>query len=137
MTPTDDHDAANAVVLIVEDNGLMRAMLKRLLRDAYPSMVIHEAPNGAAARDAMRLHRPQVVLMDVNLPDADGIALTAEVLRLKPKTGVIIVTMLEGAPYRERARKAGAFGYVVKEKVHCDLLPLIECALKERCNCET
>ena len=70
-----------------------------------------------------------MVLMDVNLPDANGIELTARIKALRPATEVIMVTNLGGSAYVERAHAAGAFGYVRKDKIYTDLLPFLTRAL--------
>lgn len=115
-------------MLIVEDNGLMRAALLQFVAAEYPGEVIHQAADGATALVLARQHQPNVVLMDIGLPDADGIELTATIMKLLPHTRVIMVTHLTDTPFRELAQAAGAFGYVTKEKIYTDLLPLIASA---------
>lgn len=117
------------VVLIVEDNALMRVLLRYFLEVEFPGLTVHEGADGAAALELATRHRPAVVLMDIRLPDADGIALTAKVMDMLPDTRVIMVTQLTGSPYVERARAAGAIGYVVKDRIHRQLSPLVAQAL--------
>lgn len=125
-------------MLIVEDNAMMRAALVQFLTLEFPGHSILEAEDGAGALEAMRRCRPQLVLMDIALPDANGLELTAEIKRAFPATTVIIVTQYDGAQYRAHARSAGAFGYITKERIYQELGPLLAQALDiERTRSET
>jgi DNA-binding NarL/FixJ family response regulator len=117
------------VLLIVDDHAVMRALLRDFLRSSIAGLDVSEAPDGARALRLARERSPQVVLMDINLPDANGIELTAQIKALLPHTRVIIVTSLAGAADLERARAAGAFGYVTKDKIYAELVPLVARAL--------
>lgn len=120
------HNAAQpASILIVEDHAPMRALLRDFLQDAFPGCTITETADGRGAMDAVATQRPQVVLMDIGLPDANGITLTARIIELLPSARVIMVTQNHGPAYMEPAFAAGAFGYVCKEKIHTELLPLV------------
>ena len=119
----------NMEVLLVEDRGVMRALLRDFLQSSIPGLVIIEAANGARALKIARERRPQVVLMDINLPDANGIELTAQIKAMLPDARIIIVTGLNGSAYVERALAAGAFAYVTKDKIYAELLPLMMSAL--------
>ncbi len=116
-------------MLIVEDQDLMRRMLREYLQGAYPDAAIMEAADGARALELCRSRSPQLVLMDVGLPDANGIDLTAQVKAMLPETAVIIVSQHAGHAYVERARAAGAFAYITKDKVYRELLPTVGRAL--------
>ena len=91
-------------MLIVEDQDFMRQMLRDYLQSAYPDAAIMEAADGARALELCRSRSPQLVLMDVGLPDANGIDLTAQVKEMLPETAVIIVSQHAGQAYVERAR---------------------------------
>jgi len=116
-------------MLIVEDQDFMRQMLREYLQSAYPDAAIIEAADGARALELCRSRSPQLVLMDVGLPDANGIDLTAQVKEMLPDTAVIIVSQHAGRAYVERARAAGAFAYITKDKVYRELLPTVGRAL--------
>jgi len=116
-------------VLVVEDQDFMRRALRDYLQSAYPDAAIIEAVDGARALELCRSHSPQLVLMDVALPDANGIDLTAQVKEMLPETAVIIVSQHAGRAYVDRARAAGAFAYVTKDKVYRELLPTVGRAL--------
>ncbi len=116
-------------VLIVEDQEVMRQLLRDFVLSAYPEFTILEAGNAQRAIALCRSHKPGLVLMDVSLPDANGIHFTAEVKALLPKTTVIIVSQHSAQPYFDQARAAGAFAYVTKDKVYRELLLAIASAL--------
>lgn len=116
-------------LLIVEDQDTMRRTLRRFLRRSYPDWALFEAADGASALAACAEHRPDVVLMDIMLPDADGIALTVQVKSILPETKVIFVSYLGGETHMARALAAGGSAYVMKDRLFSDLIPAITRAL--------
>jgi DNA-binding NarL/FixJ family response regulator len=117
------------VILIVEDHEVMRRTLVEYVQSAYPDIAIMEAADGARALQLCRSSSPRLVLMDVALPDANGIELTAQIREMLPETEVVIVSQHADAAYIERARAAGAFAYITKDKVYRELLSTIDRAL--------
>jgi DNA-binding NarL/FixJ family response regulator len=116
-------------VLIVEDHAAMRAGISVLLQTAFPGCRILEADNSARALAICFEQQPRLILMDVCLPDANGIEFTGRVLRLFRDVGVIIVSNLNAQVYFDQARAAGALGYVVKDRLYDELVPAIAGAL--------
>jgi DNA-binding NarL/FixJ family response regulator len=116
-------------MLIVEDQKLIRGLLRELLQASYPDATILEAADGAQALGLCSSLSPHLVLMDVGLPDANGIDVAARIKGLLPQTVVIMVSQHSAEVYVERARAAGAFAYVRKDRVYRELLPTIERAL--------
>jgi DNA-binding NarL/FixJ family response regulator len=100
---------------IVDDHDLAREGLKDMLSDEPDIEVVGEAVNG---REALllcsRLH-PDLLLMDVRMPEMDGLAATQEIKQRYPSIGVLMVTMHENPDYLLEALKAGAAGYVLKD----------------------
>jgi DNA-binding NarL/FixJ family response regulator len=107
----------------------MRAMLCEFMQNAFPGCTILDAADGEHAMRACVEHNPQLVLMDVRLPDANGIELTARLLRLLPSTKVIVVSHLSGRVYVEQALAAGALAYVGKDHLLTELIPAAALAL--------
>jgi DNA-binding NarL/FixJ family response regulator len=101
-------------VLLVDDDDLMRAGLRAVLASDDGIDVVGEAADGRAAIDATRRLRPDVVLMDVRMPDLDGIAATREVLASSPHVKVVILTTFEDDDYVFGAISAGASGFLLK-----------------------
>lgn len=100
-------------ILIVEDNEQMRRMVKTLVKDIVER--IFECCDGAGALPAYTEHHPDWVLMDIDLPEVDGISATRQILAAHPQARVMIVTNYGDAGLREAARSAGACEYVLKE----------------------
>jgi CheY-like chemotaxis protein len=100
-------------ILIVEDNEQMRRMVKAMVRDLADCVI--ECDDGAGALSAYTQHRPDWVLMDIDLPEVDGISATQQIVAAHPEARVMIVTNYDDAGLRETARSAGACEYVVKE----------------------
>jgi len=101
-------------VLIADDDGLMRAGLVELL-SADPSVeIVGDATTGREAVDRARRLAPDVVLMDVRMPDLDGIEATRELTRADPDIKVLILTTFEQDDYVFGALRAGASGFLLK-----------------------
>ena len=122
-------DLENLDMLIVEDHQSMRAVLREVLQSAYPGANILEAGDGASGMKLCLNHRPRLVLMDVALPDANGIELTARIKAMLPECNVIVVSQHAATLYIERALEAGACAYITKDTAHRDLLPAVAAAL--------
>jgi DNA-binding NarL/FixJ family response regulator len=101
-------------VLIADDDDLMRAGLVELLSADSTMEIVGEASTGREAVDRARRLDPDVVLMDVRMPDLDGIAATRELIRATPRTRVLILTTFEQDDYIFDALRAGASGFLVK-----------------------
>lgn len=126
---TASHAPKQVTVLIVEDHAPMRAMLGAFLQVAFPTFGILEARDGAHAIDACATHRPQLVLVDICLPDANGIELVGRLKKTMPDARFIVASYLSGAVYRDAARAAGASAYVAKDRLPTELIPAVANAL--------
>jgi DNA-binding NarL/FixJ family response regulator len=101
-------------VLIVDDDDLMRAGLRGVLASDETLELVGEAADGREAAYRTRLLQPDVVLMDVRMPDLDGISATREVLDALPDVRVVILTTFEEDDYIFGALSAGASGFLLK-----------------------
>jgi RNA polymerase sigma factor (sigma-70 family) len=101
-------------VLLVDDDDLMRAGLRSVLSSDETIEVVGEAGDGRAAIERVRQLRPDVVLMDVRMPNLDGIAATREVLAARADAKVVILTTFEEDDYIFGALSAGASGFLLK-----------------------
>jgi DNA-binding NarL/FixJ family response regulator len=101
-------------VLLVDDDDLMRAGIAAVLSSDETMEVVGEASDGRAAVQRALEQRPHVVLMDVRMPDLDGIAATRELLAVSPAVKVVILTTFEQDDYIFGALNAGASGFLLK-----------------------
>ena len=101
-------------VLIVDDDALMRAGLRGVLASDEGIELVGEADDGRQAAYRTRLLEPDVVVMDISMPDLDGISATREVLEAFPEVKVVILTTFEQDDYIFGALSAGASGFLLK-----------------------
>jgi DNA-binding NarL/FixJ family response regulator len=126
------HGPRQPLILIVEDQDVMRAILREFVQNAFPDCAIVDAADGARAEELCAKKGPQLVLMDVCLPDTNGIELTARLRAQWPELKVIVVSYLGGDTYTRRAHAAGALAYIVKDRLVVDLVPELAGALGVR-----
>jgi DNA-binding NarL/FixJ family response regulator len=112
-------------VLLVDDDDLMRAGLKAVLSSDDAIEIVGEAGNGRSAIEEARAQRPDVVLMDVRMPDLDGISATREVLAVSPEIKIAILTTFEQDDYIFGALNAGASGFLLKRTKPEELIAAI------------
>jgi DNA-binding NarL/FixJ family response regulator len=113
-------------VLLVDDDDLMRAGLRAVLSSDSRVEVVGEAGSGRAAVERVRALRPDLVLMDVRMPDLDGIAATRELTSASPEVKVVILTTFEQDDYIFGALNAGASGFLLKRSGPEELLAAIQ-----------
>jgi two-component system response regulator DegU len=101
--------------LIVEDNAEMRRLIVKIVCQA--SDAIFECEDGAQALLAYREHLPDWVLMDVAMPETDGISATRQILAVFPDARIAIVTGHNDKHLRKEAQTAGAIAYILKENL--------------------
>jgi two-component system, NarL family, response regulator DesR len=102
-------------LLLADDQALVRGALSALLNLEPDLEVVAEVGTGDAVVPAVLEHRPDVALLDVEMPGLDGISATAQVRAASPSTRVLIVTTFGRPGYLRRALQAGAAGFVVKD----------------------
>jgi len=102
-------------ILLVDDHPLFRAGLKSLLVDNHSFQIIGEAGDGQEAIRLTKTLKPDLVLMDISLPDKSGIEITRELKNLFPEILIMIVSMHAKIDFITEAFRAGALGYVIKE----------------------
>jgi DNA-binding NarL/FixJ family response regulator len=112
-------------VLLVDDDDLMRAGLKAVLSSDDAIDVVGEAGDGREAIYRARLLNPDVVLMDVRMPDLDGISATRELIAANPDIRVVVLTTFEQDDYIFGALNAGASGFLLKRSKPEELLMAI------------
>lgn len=112
-------------ILIADDHGVLRAGLRALLSAESDLTVVADADNG---EDALRLTkelRPEVVLLDLNMPGLGGIEVTRRIKEIHPETRILILTVHEDESLFQEAMQAGASGYIIKRAVESELIDAI------------
>ena len=116
----DDRRVAIAV-LIVDDNARFRMRARRRLEaDGYA--VIAEASDGLSALEAVRRHRPDVVLLDIGLPDMSGLSVAEQLAREPDAPAVVLTSTHDAADFGERVESSGACGFVPKAGLSGDAI---------------
>jgi len=112
-------------VLIVDDHAILRDGIRALLGRADDIDVVGEAGGGRDAIRIARAHSPDVILMDIAMPDLGGLEATLEIHKERPDSKIIILSQYGDPEYVKRALKAGASGYVLKRAAGADLVSAI------------
>jgi DNA-binding NarL/FixJ family response regulator len=112
-------------ILTVDDHALLRKGIAALV-NAEPDMkLVAEASNGREAVESFRIHRPDVTLMDIQMPSFNGIEAIARIQSEFPDARIIVLTTYTGDTQVVKALRAGARGYILKGHVHRELLETI------------
>ena len=112
-------------ILTVDDHPLLRKGIAALVNAEPDLKLVAEASNGKEAIDAFRSHRPDVTLMDLQMPEVDGLEAIVAIRREYPDARIIVLTTYTGDVQVLRALKAGARAYILKGHVHKELLDTI------------
>jgi DNA-binding NarL/FixJ family response regulator len=112
-------------ILIADDHTLFRIGMRALLSSLPEFEVVGEASTGEEAMARAAELKPDVILMDIQMPGINGIEATQRILGASPNTGIIVVTMFEDGDYLFAAMRAGARGYVLKEANQDEILKVI------------
>jgi DNA-binding NarL/FixJ family response regulator len=112
-------------ILTVDDHPLLREGIASIVQGEKDMIVVGEASNGREAIEVFRSKRPDVTLMDLQMPDVNGIVAIAAIRQENPQARIIVLTTYEGDVLARRALKAGATGYILKDMIRTELLEAI------------
>ncbi|HET9528948.1 MAG TPA: response regulator transcription factor [Blastocatellia bacterium] len=112
-------------ILAVDDHALLRQGVASLVADESDMTLVAEAANGREAVEQFRTHRPDVTLMDLQMPEMNGLDAMATILAEFPDARIIVLTTYSGDVQAVRAIKAGARAYLLKNSLHKELLDAI------------
>ena len=112
-------------ILLADDHHIVRAGVRQLLESASDLQVIAEAGDGEEAQALIQKHKPDVAVLDVQMPKATGIEVTRWVRANMPEVGVLILTAYDDDPYVMAVLQAGANGYVLKTAQTDDLIQAV------------
>jgi DNA-binding NarL/FixJ family response regulator len=116
-------------ILIVDDHALVRRGMSYVVKEGFPDADVSEAESAAAALVVLRAEKVDLALVDVRMPDLDGLELLRTVKAEWPDIPVIMLSPYENAPYVKRALADGASGYLLKDATPEDLSQAINVAL--------
>jgi DNA-binding NarL/FixJ family response regulator len=112
-------------VLLADDHHIVRAGIRQLLESSKDIQVIAEAGDGEEAQALIQKHKPDVAVLDIQMPKASGIEVTRWVRAQLPEVGVLILTAYDDDPYVVAVLQAGANGYVLKTADADDLIQAV------------
>ena len=112
-------------ILLVDDHAVVREGLASLLQRQGDLLVVAEAADGASAIRLYRQHRPDLVVLDLRLPDMDGVEVTAAIRAEFPQARLLVLSSFDGDEDIYRALKAGARAYVLKDSTREELLAAV------------
>jgi DNA-binding NarL/FixJ family response regulator len=112
-------------ILVVDDHPLLRDGITALIADEPDMEVVAEASNGREGIERFKTHRPDITLMDLQLPQVTGLEAILAIRREAPEARVIVLTTYTGDVQTVRALQAGARAYILKNLLHQDLLDTI------------
>jgi two-component system, NarL family, response regulator NreC len=119
-------------VLIADDHAILRAGLRMLIDVQADMTVVGEAQSGSDAIELTRETKPDVVILDITMPDGSGLRAISEILKCSESVRILLLTMHEEAAYLRTALAAGASGYVLKKSVDAALLSAIRAVSRGR-----
>jgi two-component system, NarL family, response regulator NreC len=112
-------------ILLADDHAVMRTGLRLVLERQSDFEVVAEASDGREAVGLAQQHHPEVVVMDVTMPNLNGIEAARQICTALPQTSIVMLSMHSDEAYVLRALKAGARGYLLKESAESDLIAAI------------
>ncbi len=116
-------------VLIADDHPIFRHGLREVIQDDGRFRVVAEAEDGQHALRLLRVHKPAIAILDISMPQADGLDVLAQVMRWPDAPRVIMLTMYDDLGYLRSAVELGAFGYLLKENAEQEV---VRCLLRVR-----
>jgi DNA-binding NarL/FixJ family response regulator len=108
-------------VVLVEDHVLVRQAFRRVLEDDARIIVVGEGRTGLEGVELARKHHPDVMLLDMVMPELNGIEAAEQISRVDPRIRLLIVSMYADESYIRQAARAGVKGYVLKDAIEIDL----------------
>jgi DNA-binding NarL/FixJ family response regulator len=113
-------------IVVVDDHDVVRRGVRALLESRTDWEVVAEATTGREALDAVKRHRPEIVVMDISLPELNGLDATRQIVQESPQTEVLVLTMHHSEELARQVLKAGARGYVLKSDADESLITAVD-----------
>ncbi|MEO5926417.1 MAG: response regulator transcription factor [Bryobacteraceae bacterium] len=119
-------------ILIADDHGIVRHGTRSLLEKQEDFEVVGEAEDGRAAVEMAEKLEPNIIVMDIAMPELNGLDAAAQIVRRHPEIGVIILSMHEEEDYLVRALSAGVRGYLLKDTAQVDLIHAVRSVARKK-----
>jgi DNA-binding NarL/FixJ family response regulator len=119
-------------ILVVDDQSIVRQGVRSLVESHHDWEIVGEATTGADAIDTARRLQPDIVVMDLSLPELNGIDATRKILKASPKSEVLVLTLHHSEELARSVLAAGARGYVLKSNGGADVIAAIESLREHR-----
>lgn len=123
---------SNIQVLLADDHGIVRKGLRFLLERQEGIEVVGEASDGRGTVELAEILRPDVVIMDIGMPQLNGIEATAQIIRRNQNVGILILSVHSDESYIVRALNAGARGYLLKDSAEEDVAKAVRTVAQGR-----
>ena len=117
-------------VLLADDNALVAAEIRELLEESFDVVAVVES--GEALEEACESLTPEVVVTDIAMPGEGGLAAIGHILRRRPDTRIVLISVIDASSMIRLGFATGARGYVVKEDAAEELVPAVEAVLERR-----
>lgn len=119
-------------ILVVDDHDVVREGVRTFLARRAGFEICGEANSGQDGIDKVAKLRPDIAVVDLSLPDMNGVEVTRQIRKISPETEVVILTMYDANQFVQEAISAGARGYVLKSRTGSDLAAAIESASQQK-----
>jgi len=119
-------------IVIADDHAVVRSGLKMLLEAEEDFEVVAEAGDADSAARTVRGHKPDVLVLDLNMPGGSSLPLIPQIRTDTPDTSIVVLTMQEDPAFAREALQAGALGYVLKEAADAELVEAVRAAAEGR-----
>jgi two-component system, NarL family, response regulator NreC len=117
-------------ILIADDHAVLRSGLLLLINNQEDMEVIGEAGTGKEALEKVQALKPDILLLDINMPEMDGLSVIPEIRERVPECRILILTMHDDANYLQEALKEGASGYLLKQAADTELIRAIQAVMR-------
>lgn len=119
-------------ILLADDHGIVRQGTRSLLEKEIDLEVVGEAEDGRAAVEMAGVLKPDIIVMDIAMPQLNGLDAAAQIVRRQPEAGIIILSMHEEEDYLVRALSAGVRGYLLKDTAQIDLVRAVRSVAQKK-----
>jgi two-component system, NarL family, response regulator NreC len=126
--PAEGKGASPIRIVLAEDHGVVRSALRMLLEAEDDLQVVAEAGDVTSTVTYVRGHRPDIPILDLNMPGGPSLRAVPEMLEASPETGIVILTMQSDPVFAREAMQAGVRGYILKDAADSELVKAVRMA---------